>query len=164
MQLEQEGNGNSRNTQEKKRLTERQEQYVAAYRRLGSSRQVAIEMGVSYKTVTDQLLSSAIKLGYKQTKDLATDQTPRTSRTKEGKATAESLMGLIESQEYRCQLSGTLLEPSTAALDHKIPISSGGSDSIENLQWVSSDVNKAKGSMNQQEFITMCKRVASWNS
>lgn len=121
-------------------------------------------MGVSTGTAQDQLLDSALKLGFKKTKDLAIDQTPRTSRTTQGKATAESLMGLIKSQEYRCQLSGILLEPSTAALDHKVPISSGGSDSIENLQWVSSDVNKAKGSMSQEEFIAMCKRVASWNS
>ena len=85
-------------------------------------------------------------------------------KTKQGKATTESLLGLIKSQEYRCQLSGILLEPSTATLDHKIPISSGGSDSIENLQWVSTEVNKAKGSMSQEEFMTMCKRVASWSS
>jgi 5-methylcytosine-specific restriction endonuclease McrA len=121
-------------------------------------------MGVSCKTATDQLFSAAKKLGFSTTSELATSQTPRTSRTKEGKATPESLMELIKLQEYRCQLSGTLLEPSTAALDHKVPVSLGGTDSIENLQWVSYDVNRAKGSMSQEDFITMCKRVASWNS
>ena len=164
MRLEQKGDSNSWNTEEKKRLTERQEEYVAAYRRLGSARHVALEMGVSTRTAQKQLLDSALKLGYKETKDLVPGQKTRTSRTKDGKATAESLLGLIKSQEYRCQLSGVLLEPSTATLDHKIPISSGGSDSIENLQWVSTEVNKAKGSMSQEEFMTMCKRVASWSS
>lgn len=116
------------------------------------------------KTAQEQLSAAAKKLGYENAKGLATEKTPRTVREKQGKATAENLMGLIKLQEYRCQLSGLLLEPSTAALDHKIPISSGGLDSIENLQWVNSDVNKAKGSMSQEAFIAMCKRVASWNS
>jgi 5-methylcytosine-specific restriction endonuclease McrA len=162
--MDKENCANSGNTEEKKILTDRQEQYVAAYRRLGSSTQVAVEMRVSAKTAKENILAAARRLGYKTTRELATSQTPRTTRTKDGRATAESLMGLIKSQEYRCQLSGILLEPSTAALDHKIPVSSGGTDSIENLQWVSCEVNRAKGSMEQQEFITMCKRVASWNS
>lgn len=147
-----------------KTLTERQREYVAAYRRLGSARQVALEMGVSTGTAQDQLLNSAMKLGYKQTRDLATTQTPRTQRIKRNRATTKDLLDLIKSQEYRCQLSGVFIEPHTSALDHKIPISSGGTDEVANLQWVSYEVNRAKGSMSQEDFITMCKRVASWNS
>jgi len=162
--MEQENSDSRRGTQEEKRLTERQEEYVAAYRRLGSARQVAIEMGVCSSTAQDQLFHSAKKLGYEKTEDLAIDTTPRTQRTKKGKATSHELLKLIKKQEYSCQLSGVVLEPGVAALDHNIPVSSGGTDCLENLQWVSVAVNKAKGSMSQEEFITMCKRVASWNS
>jgi 5-methylcytosine-specific restriction endonuclease McrA len=162
--MDKEGDTNCGNTQEEKSLTQRQKEYVAAYRRLGSARQVALEMGVCPSVAQDQLVRSAKKLGYERTEDLATTTTPRTQRTKKGKATAQELLRLIKDQEYRCQLSGVVLEPYMAALDHKMPVSSGGSDALENLQWVSAAVNKAKGSMGQDEFITMCKRVASWNS
>lgn len=136
---------------------------MEAYRKLGSVRQVAVEMGVASKTARDQLSSAAQKMGYESIRELATENTPRTARSKEGKASAQELFALIELQEYRCQLSGVKLEPSTASLDHKIPVSCGGSDSIENLQWVSNEVNRAKGSMDQKAFIEMCKRVAAWN-
>ena len=109
-------------------------------------------------------MSAAKKLGYENAKGLATESTPRTVRNIDKKASAEALVKLIEAQEYRCQLSGVLLKPSTASLDHKVPVSSGGSDELENLQWVSTEVNRAKGSMSQESFIAMCKRVASWNS
>ncbi len=164
MRMESQGDYNSRNIEEKKGLTERQKLYVEAYQRLGSARQVAVEMGVSVGTAQDQLLNAAVRTGYKTAKEFATENTPRTSRTSEGKASAESLLTLIESQEYRCELSGVRLEPSSASLDHKTPVSSGGSDEIDNLQWVSTEVNRAKGSMSQDAFIAMCKRVAAWKS
>ena len=164
MRVDKESNNSIGNVEKEKGLTERQEAYVSAYRRLGSARQVATEMSVSIKTAQEQLLSAAKKLGYENAKGLATESTPRTVRNIDKKASAEALVKLIEAQEYRCQLSGVLLKPSTASLDHKVPVSSGGSDELENLQWVSTEVNRAKGSMSQESFIAMCKRVASWNS
>ena len=68
-------------------------------------------------------------------------------------------MRLIEAQGYKCALTGCDLNPSNAQLDHKIPRSKGGSDSIENLQWILDTVNKAKGSMSNHEFFEMCNQV-----
>lgn len=74
-------------------------------------------------------------------------------------AFASELRKLIENQGYKCALTGVHLTPNTAELDHITPIKKGGSNEIENLQWVSMQVNRAKGSMLQSEFIEMCRLV-----
>jgi 5-methylcytosine-specific restriction endonuclease McrA len=68
---------------------------------------------------------------------------------------------LLERQCYRCALTGRQLTPDTASVDHVIPLSRGGSHSIDNLQIVHSIVNKAKGSLTQDEFIALCRDVAA---
>ena len=154
-------------------LTERQAEYVNAYRRLRSTREVAMEFGVTQTTVQEQLNKAAKANGMAGVRDwlpsgdeavsyYVTNQDVRTVRNTKNKATAKQLMELIVSQEYRCALSGVLLTPATAALDHKLAVSAGGSDAIDNLQWVSQDVNRAKGAIEQDAFITMCRLVAKW--
>jgi len=80
------------------------------------------------------------------------------------KTTAAKLMALLEKQEYRCALSGHKLTVKTASLDHVVPVSEGGSDDIDNLQWVHNAINRAKGTMSQQSFTLMCRRVAQYQS
>ena len=72
-------------------------------------------------------------------------------------------MKLIEKQKYRCALSGVELTPETAALDHIVPITDGGGDDIDNLQWVHEEINRMKGTMDNDQFIKTVKRVARWN-
>lgn len=74
---------------------------------------------------------------------------------------ASDLKKLLEMQGYKCALTGVRLEPKTAELDHKVPLSRGGTNDLGNLQWLSREVNRAKGAMDNDEFIAMCKRVAS---
>jgi 5-methylcytosine-specific restriction endonuclease McrA len=71
-------------------------------------------------------------------------------------------MSLIKMQSYRCALTGKILTPEDAELDHKIPLSKGGTNQLGNLQWIAKEINKAKGSMTNEEFIAMCKRVATY--
>jgi len=78
-------------------------------------------------------------------------------------ATARQLKEILERQEYRCALSGVKLEPQDASLDHVIPVSQGGSNSADNLQFLHKDVNRAKATMSQQDFIKMCARVAEYS-
>lgn len=73
---------------------------------------------------------------------------------------ASQLYELLERQGFRCALSGQLLEPSTASIDHIRPISGGGEHEIGNLQWVTNNINRAKGRMSNDEFINMCLMVA----
>jgi 5-methylcytosine-specific restriction endonuclease McrA len=68
---------------------------------------------------------------------------------------------LVESQEYRCALTGLPLTPATASLDHVIPLSRGGEHIIANAQVIADFVNRAKGSMTNAEFIEMCVAVAT---
>lgn len=68
---------------------------------------------------------------------------------------------LLEVQQYKCALTGRELEPAIACLDHKMPKSMGGSDSVDNLQWIHTDANRAKGTMSMETFITLCRDVAA---
>lgn len=78
------------------------------------------------------------------------------------KANAEQLMQLLKQQSFRCALSGVEISPETARLDHIVPVSQGGTDEIGNLQWLHVDANTAKGTMSQEQFILMCRRVSGY--
>ncbi|WP_394999936.1 HNH endonuclease domain-containing protein [Acinetobacter sp.] len=65
-----------------------------------------------------------------------------------------------------CYLTGEQLDltkSSTFSLDHKIPSSKGGDNSLENLGLCSWKVNQAKGDLSPQEFIELCKKVLIHN-
>jgi 5-methylcytosine-specific restriction endonuclease McrA len=69
-------------------------------------------------------------------------------------------MRLLEFQRYRCALTGRQLTPTTAALDHIVPIRCGGQHVIENAEVLHKDVNRAKGALTNSEFIQLCREVA----
>jgi hypothetical protein len=78
-----------------------------------------------------------------------------------GKRSFRMLLALLESQGYLCALTGVRLEVETAELDHKIPVCRGGTNDLSNLQWIHKSINRAKGTMTNQEFIEACLKVAS---
>ncbi len=69
---------------------------------------------------------------------------------------------MLHAQQYRCALSGRQLTPDSAALDHIVPISRGGGHRIENAQVLHKDVNRAKGTLTNEEFLAMCREVVVW--
>jgi 5-methylcytosine-specific restriction endonuclease McrA len=73
--------------------------------------------------------------------------------------TAAEIYDLVKTQEFKCALTGRELNPQTASIDHMQPLSRGGEHSVSNLQVVHYDVNQAKGTMTQDEFIAMCREV-----
>jgi 5-methylcytosine-specific restriction endonuclease McrA len=73
--------------------------------------------------------------------------------------TTTQIKKLIESQNYRCALTNRPLTPETASLDHKQPISRGGTHEVANLWVVEHFVNTAKGSLTVEEFVSMCRDV-----
>lgn len=75
----------------------------------------------------------------------------------------KALRRLVEKQGYACALTGTPLVPATASLDHKQPLSRGGLHTMANVQVVRSDINAAKGTMSNEEFIAMCCEVADYH-
>ena len=73
------------------------------------------------------------------------------------KKNAPQLRHLFGLQGGKCAYSGEPLLPGTnACLDHKTPRSRGGSDLIENLHWISKSVNRIKGTMTHEEFVSLC--------
>ena len=77
---------------------------------------------------------------------------------------AVQLKELIEQQDYRCAASGELLEPSSASLDHIVPVADGGTNELSNLQWLHAEVNRMKGTLPMGRFIELCGKIARWNS
>lgn len=75
----------------------------------------------------------------------------------------EQLVKLIEDQEYRCKLSGIELTPNTASLDHVIPVSKGGEHVVSNVVWVHSEINRMKGQLPVEEFVSLCSKVAQYS-
>jgi len=76
-----------------------------------------------------------------------------------GPVSTENVLRLLEQQRYRCALTGRDLSPEEAALDHIIPIRCDGEHVIENTQVLHKDVNRAKGSLTNEEFVGMCREV-----
>ncbi len=75
--------------------------------------------------------------------------------------THQTIRDLVDSQSRRCALTGRNLRPDTVALDHIIPVSRGGAHCIENAQLLHKEVNRAKGTLTNEEFIQLCRAVVS---
>lgn len=82
------------------------------------------------------------------------------------------LKNLYDAQDGRCALTGVKINirqarkanhASTASLDHKIPLTKGGTNDISNLQWVSWLANRCKTNMTDEEFLDFCLRVVLYN-
>lgn len=70
------------------------------------------------------------------------------------------LKGLLEAQGFRCAYSGKLLTlGQDCTVDHKTPRARGGSNEINNLQWVSRRVNSMKTDFTHEEFIRACAAI-----
>lgn len=82
---------------------------------------------------------------------------------KESRVTLKKVVSKLESQGYRCPLTGWALTPESAGLDHVIPISAGGKHEMGNVAIVDAKVNRSKGTMSVREFVEMCMAVADWN-
>jgi hypothetical protein len=74
---------------------------------------------------------------------------------------ARRLMKRLSENGFKCELTGVRLTLETFAIDHVVPLSKGGTNDFENLQIVHATVNKMKGTLSQDEFITWCKRIAA---
>lgn len=142
--------------------SEEQERYWTLWHQhKGDSARVASICGVTTATVTDHLFRVAISMGFDGVKQAKKHFGYKSSvRREDVQIEAGDLKKLLEVQGYKCALSGVRLEPKNAELDHKVPLSRGGTNDLGNLQWLCKNVNRAKGAMDNEEFIAMCKQVA----
>jgi 5-methylcytosine-specific restriction endonuclease McrA len=61
-----------------------------------------------------------------------------------------------------CWYTGEKLKPTSFSIDHKIPVSRGGTNNFDNLCVCSLHVNNAKGSMSEEEFIELLEVISTW--
>jgi len=85
----------------------------------------------------------------------------RRQKAQGGAISAPNVRQLFERQEYRCALTGCALSPETSALDHILPVSRGGEHVIANVQILHKQVNRAKGTLTNEEFIQLCREVVA---
>lgn len=64
-------------------------------------------------------------------------------------------------QRGRCSYTGKRLDK-TAEVDHKIPVSRGGTNDPDNLHWVTAEANFVKRAMTHDEFINICTDIAEY--
>lgn len=91
------------------------------------------------------------------------------SLTDKRKIVWTDLLELWEAQGGRCAYTGELLilgglAPNSASIDHKVPTKRGGTDSKDNLHWVSWRINRMKSNLTHEEFIDVCKLILDRNS
>jgi 5-methylcytosine-specific restriction endonuclease McrA len=88
------------------------------------------------------------------------ESTGRQSETRKAGIKVNHLKQLLEDQDYQCAYTGDVLTPETISADHKVPVCRGGGYEIENIALVTKDVNRAKGTMRLEDFISLCRKVA----
>lgn len=73
----------------------------------------------------------------------------------------KELEDLFNSQQGICPYTGRKLTLGVdASIDHIVPKSRGGSDDLNNLQWVYYQVNFMKGDMLEEEFLELARSIA----
>lgn len=75
------------------------------------------------------------------------------------KITKQGVLRLLERQKYLCFLTGWELTPHNVSLDHRMPVSRGGTHTLSNAQALHEEVNRAKGTLTNEEFIELCRAV-----
>jgi hypothetical protein len=83
-------------------------------------------------------------------------------RAKKNAVDADALRALWEKQGRRCALTGAPIAPGPdMSVDHRMPVCRQGSSDIENLQWVTLAANHSKRGMTNEEFVALCRAVAT---
>jgi 5-methylcytosine-specific restriction endonuclease McrA len=99
--------------------------------------------------------------GMGTTDSISLECRPTGKRSKSDIST-KALLAMVLAQDYRCALSGRILTPDTASMDHRKPFAKGGTHELANVWIVDWRVNQAKGVMDPEEFIQMCGDVVAW--
>lgn len=83
--------------------------------------------------------------------------------TTENTASKAEIIDWLESiQPYKDYYTGEPLDLFESQVDHKIPLSRGGTNDISNLCLCSQKINAAKGKMTDEEFIALLECISQW--
>ncbi len=68
-------------------------------------------------------------------------------------------------QNGKCIYTGEKLIPGiNASLDHIIPTSRGGADSLDNVHFTTKTVNQIKSNLTHKEFLNICELISKRNN
>ena len=77
----------------------------------------------------------------------------------------ESRLEVVRKRLYlRCEYTNELVKIADIQIDHRTPISRGGSFGIENLAITSGKINQRKGSLDQYEFLALMCLINTFES
>lgn len=83
-------------------------------------------------------------------------------RCKTGKrVTALDLFGIAKKQELVCPLTGEKLTRNNISLDHITSLTRGGTNSLDNLRFITRQANTAKHTMSDAEFLSFCQNIVN---
>lgn len=75
------------------------------------------------------------------------------------KKTLKAFRHELEKQLAYCHYCGKYVEKKDRTVDHKVPVSKGGGDGIENLVLACKDCNGLKGSMSYRQFKKYLNKI-----
>lgn len=114
-------------------------------------------------TIISRSIDKILYIKYKHFNSIRDKKVIRKYKTPE--FTVEDLKNKIGSNP-KCYLTGDSIDLSKSQeyqLDHKIPKSKGGNDSLENCQIATKAANQSKYDMNLEEYLELCKKVLEYN-
>jgi len=85
---------------------------------------------------------------------------PPTRQTSCDEISTSALFNKLDQQGGLCFLSGRILTPENVELEHLVARANGGDHTLSNTALVVKEVNRAKGTMDLDEFIQLCNDVA----
>jgi len=88
-------------------------------------------------------------------------QLGRRIASRSGGLKPSDILKVLQYQEYCCALTGVQLTPETATVDHIIPIKLGGKNCVDNIQIVTPEANRIKGTLTMDELLAMCKMIVN---
>lgn len=71
--------------------------------------------------------------------------------------------GIAKRQKLRCAISGIKLTKDNISVDHIVPLSKGGKNTFENIQFVERHINVMKNDRPMEQFLFYCREVAKNN-
>jgi 5-methylcytosine-specific restriction endonuclease McrA len=80
------------------------------------------------------------------------------------KITPIQLWTIAKKQKCKCPISGIKLTRNNISVDHIIPLSKGGKNTLENIQYVERHVNIMKNDKSLEQFLFYCREIVKNNS
>lgn len=87
----------------------------------------------------------------------------KTSELRDTTPTIKQLHKWLSLDSFTCYYSLQPLTLEEINIDHKIPLQRGGTNSLSNLCYCSSEMNSAKGTLNEEEFRELLELIRNWD-